>query len=122
MGKEFNCNSFGADSIAQCPAIPEKYRAIDYSYTYCSIQIDCRQTSFLGKLISDCRYRIVLPEELIAITEADQWKYQQKVSRYRYRFSLVFQGDTERVDGRGVELFQDLHTGTGFLRTLPPHS
>ena len=43
---------------------------------------------FWGKLISKYRYRIVLPEELIAITETDLCEFQQKISHYRYRFSL----------------------------------
>ena len=43
-----------------------------------------------GKFISNYRYRIVLPEELISITETDLWKSPQKVSHYRYRFSIDF--------------------------------
>ena len=50
-----------------------------------------RQTFSWGKLISNYRYRIVLPEELISITETDLWKSPQKVSHYRYRFSLDVQ-------------------------------
>ena len=46
---------------------------------------------FWEELISDYRYRIALPEELISITETDLWEFQQKISRYRYRFSLEFQ-------------------------------
>ena len=56
-----------------------------------SIQIDYRQTFFCEKLISNYRYKFVLPEELIAITETDLWEYQQKISHYRNRFSLEFQ-------------------------------
>ena len=44
-----------------------------------------------GELISNYRYRIELPEELISgnyITETDLWTFQQKISHYRYRFSL----------------------------------
>ena len=37
------------------------------------------------------RYRIVLPEELISVTETDLWKCQQKISDYRYRFSFESQ-------------------------------
>ena len=50
------------------------------------------ETLFLGGggLISDCRYRIELPEELVATTETDLWEFQQKVSHHRYRFSLEF--------------------------------
>ena len=33
---------------------------------------------FWGELISDYRYRIELPEELISITETDLWEFQQK--------------------------------------------
>ena len=44
-----------------------------------------------GRLISKYRYRIVLPEELISITETDLWECQQKISRYKYRFSLELQ-------------------------------
>ena len=59
---------------------------------YRSIQIDYRQRFFFWEeLISDYRYRIALPEELISITETDHWEFQQKISRYRYRFSLEFQ-------------------------------
>ena len=46
---------------------------------------------FWGELISNCRYRIALPEELISVTETDLWEFQQKISHYRYRFSLEFQ-------------------------------
>ena len=46
------------------------------------------------------RYRMMLPEEVIAITETDLWEFQQKVSHYGYRFSLEFQlhaiTDTDR--------------------------
>ena len=46
---------------------------------YRSIQIDYRQTFFsVSAINSNCRYRIVLPEELVSITETDLWKYQQK--------------------------------------------
>ena len=34
---------------------------------------------------------MVLPEELISITETDPWTFQQKISNYRYRFSLELQ-------------------------------
>ena len=47
--------------------------------------------SFWEELISDYRYRIALPEELISITETDLWEFQQIISQYRYRFSLEFQ-------------------------------
>ena len=46
---------------------------------------------FWEEFISDYRYRIALPEELISITETDLGKFQQKMSHYRYRFSLEFQ-------------------------------
>ena len=39
----------------------------------------------------NCKYRIVLPEELIAITETDMWEYWQRISRYRYIFFLECQ-------------------------------
>ena len=55
---------------------------------YRSIQIDYRQTLFLGKL--HYTYRIVLPEGLISITETDLWEYPQKIFHCRYRFSLDF--------------------------------
>ena len=77
-----------------------------FERTYRSIQIDYRQSSSKGltvvsklitervlfweELISDYRYRIALPEELISITETDLWEFQQKISHYRYRFSLEF--------------------------------
>ena len=41
-----------------------------------------------GALISNYRYRIELPEELISITETNLWEIQQKTSHYRYRFFL----------------------------------
>ena len=44
-----------------------------------------------AKLISNCRYRIVLPEEIISNTETDLWEFQQTISQYIYRFSLEFQ-------------------------------
>ena len=37
------------------------------------------------------RYRIVLPEELVSITETDLWECQHKISHYKYRYSLEFQ-------------------------------
>ena len=40
---------------------------------------------------SNHRYRIVLPEESISITETVLWKLWQKISHYRYRYSLEFQ-------------------------------
>ena len=43
------------------------------------------------ELIANYRYRIALPEELISSTETDLWECQQKISLYRYRFSLEFQ-------------------------------
>ena len=43
------------------------------------------------ELISNYRYRILVPEELISITETDLWEFQQKISHNRYRFSLDFQ-------------------------------
>ena len=43
-----------------------------------------------GEFISDYRYRLALPEELLSITETDLWEFQ-KISHYRYRFSLEFQ-------------------------------
>ena len=46
---------------------------------------------FWGVLISNYRYRIELPEELISITETDLREFQHKISHYRYRFSLEFQ-------------------------------
>ena len=41
--------------------------------------------------MSNYRYRITLPEESISITETDLWECLQKISHYRYRFSLGFQ-------------------------------
>ena len=61
------------------------------SLGYRSIQIDYRQTFFLRTIYCNYRYRIVLPEELISITETDLWECLQKISRYRYIFSLEFQ-------------------------------
>ena len=46
---------------------------------------------FWEEFVSDYRYRIALPEELISITETDLWEFPQKISRYRYSFSLKFQ-------------------------------
>ena len=55
---------------------------------YRSIQIDYRQRFFFWEeLNSDYRNT----EELISITETDLWEFQQKISYYRYRFSLKFQ-------------------------------
>ena len=39
-------------------------------------------------VISNYRYRIVLPEEVISIAETDLWECQQKISHCRHRFSL----------------------------------
>ena len=46
---------------------------------------------FCGELISNYRYRIRLPEELISIGETDLWELEQKIAHYRYSFSLEFQ-------------------------------
>ena len=46
--------------------------------TYRSIQHDYRQTFFVRAINPSYRYRIVLPEEFISITETDLWKFQQK--------------------------------------------
>ena len=43
-----------------------------------------------GELISNYRYRILVPEELIFITETELWEFKQKISHYRYRLSLEF--------------------------------
>ena len=45
---------------------------------YRSIQIDYRQTFFLRTINCNYRYRIVLPEEFIFITETDLWESLQK--------------------------------------------
>ena len=42
---------------------------------YRSIQHDFRQRHFLRAIASNHRYRIVLPEELISITETDLWEH-----------------------------------------------
>ena len=57
---------------------------------YRCIQNYHRQTFFLGTINCNYRYRVVLPEELISITETDLWERWQKISHYRYRFSVVF--------------------------------
>ena len=44
-----------------------------------------------GEFISEYRYRIAPPEELISITESDLWECLQKISHYRYRSSLECQ-------------------------------
>ena len=46
---------------------------------------------FWGEVISNYRYRMALPEELISITETDLWDFQLKISHHWYRFSLEFQ-------------------------------
>ena len=58
---------------------------------YRSIQIDYRQTFVLGEMNFKYRCRIVMPEELLSITETDLWECQQKISHCRYRFSLESQ-------------------------------
>ena len=55
---------------------------------YCSIQNDYRQTLIVRAINSNYRYRIVLLEDLVSITETDLWEYQQKISHWRFRFSL----------------------------------
>ena len=42
---------------------------------YRSIQNNYRETCFLMAMNSNYRYRIVLPEELISITETDLWEW-----------------------------------------------
>ena len=46
---------------------------------------------FWEDLLSNYRYRIALPEELISITETDLLIFQQKISHCRYRLSLEVQ-------------------------------
>ena len=46
---------------------------------------------FWWQLISNYRYRIGPPGELISIAETDLWSFQQKISQYRFRFSPEFQ-------------------------------
>ena len=53
--------------------------------------LDITDPSFWGELSSNYRYRIVLPEEVVCISETDLWEFQQKVSHYRHRCSLEFQ-------------------------------
>ena len=94
--KKSSCSA-RRSAIRLAAIAPPKMIARSHFYTpnflesYRSIQIDYRQRLFWGELISNYRYRIELPEELIAITETDLWEFQQKISHYRYRFSLEFQ-------------------------------
>ena len=50
------------------------------------------------------RHRIVLPEGLLCITETDLWECWQRISPYRYRFSLDYQlisiADTDLGQGK----------------------
>ena len=46
--------------------------------TYRSSHSDCRQLVVLTAINSNYKYRIVLPEELISITETDLWEGWQK--------------------------------------------
>ena len=99
-----SCESFYSWRKRQNP--PTCYRGIQHEsftpflckpqshkyYNDChTIHINYRQRFCLEEWISDCRYRIALIEELISITETDLWEFQQKISHYRYRFSLKFQ-------------------------------
>ena len=56
-----------------------------------SLQPHLIQTYILRAIKSNDRCRIVLPEELDTIAETDLWECWQKISRYRYRFSIEFQ-------------------------------
>ena len=53
------------------------------------IIIDYRQRFFWEELISDYRYRIALPEELISITETDLWEFQPREAE-TYIFPIFF--------------------------------
>ena len=55
---------------------------------YRNIQNDCRLTFFLGAINSNCRYRAVLPDDLMSLKEAYLWECWQRISHHRYRFSL----------------------------------
>ena len=76
---------------------------------------------FWEELISDYRYRIALPEELISITETDLWEFQQKISHYTYRFSLKFQliAITDKDFGLKTNSFCNYFGYNG--RLLVPH-
>ena len=85
-----------------------------------SIQIDYRQTRFCwGELLSNYRYRIVLPEELISITETDLWGCLQKISLYRYRFSLEFQFKSG-VEELTQSIFRSLEKGKFVFQSSSP--
>ena len=53
-----------------------------------SIQIDYRQTLFLGEIAFQLQ---IQSRAARRINSTDLWEYQQKISNFRYRFSLEFQ-------------------------------
>ena len=57
---------------------------------YRSIRIDYRQT-FSGELISNWQMQNRAARRINSVTETDLWRYQQKISHYRYRSSLEFE-------------------------------
>ena len=56
-----------------------------------SLQNDYRRTCLLKAMNSKCRYRNMLPENFISITETDLWEWWQKISHYRYILFFSFQ-------------------------------
>ena len=54
---------------------------------YRSIQINYRQTLFLGEINCQLQIQNRAARRINFITETDLWEYQQKTSHYRYRFS-----------------------------------
>ena len=70
---------------------------------------------FWGEFVCNYRYRTVLPEEFISITETDLWEFQQKISHWRYRFSLEFEfiSITDTEFGLETNLSGEIQKGTG---------
>ena len=93
MGREGDCGGWcgGAKYSLRGPTFPPRNDPEVFGHHQFLNAFLCTVVSklitdrdvFWGELMSNCRY--------ISITETDLWKFQQKSSHYRYRFSLEFQ-------------------------------
>ena len=56
---------------------------------YRSVQLDYRQTCVQRAISSQLQIQNRVARRIISITEADLWEFQQNLSQYRCRFSLL---------------------------------
>ena len=82
--------------------------------------IQNRQTFIPWAVCFNYRYRIALPEELVAITERERSVMErwQRSSHYRYRFSLEIQFVAITGTDFGLETNKVMIAGTSVLKHL----